>query len=150
MSAPTNIQFVPVASNAEVNYQGELSWINPTIVDFTQIIIQGNGKTIVSQQSTGNKIQVNGLDRGITYTAYLRNSAKGGILSNVATLQFVLAIDSKYYGDIYANNGYFKGTVYANNIVGDVYNKMSGGISYVNLSDDYGSGFHGHRARVNT
>jgi len=139
--APTNVQFVPVASNAEVNYQGELSWVNPTTVDFTQIIIQGNGKTVVSQQSTETKIQINGLDRGVTYTAYLRNSAKAGILSNVATLQFVLAIDSKYYGDIYANNGYFKGVIYANNIVGDVYNKMAGSIPYVNVSDEYGSGF---------
>lgn len=139
--APTNINWLPVASNAEVNYQGVLSWTNPTDVDFTQVIIQGDGKTIVSMQSSETSIRVNGLDRGIVYTAYLRNSAKGGILSNISTLQFSLAIDSKYYGDIYAMNGWFKGTVYANNIVGDVYNKMSGGIPYVNVPDTYGSGF---------
>lgn len=127
--APTNVQWIPVADDAELNYQGVVSWVNPSTVDFTQVIIQGNGRTIVSKNSTSQSIQVNGLDKGTTYTVYLRNSAKGGILSNIATLQFTLTIDSKYYGDIYARNGYFMGTVYANNIVGDIYNKMSGGLS---------------------
>jgi hypothetical protein len=139
VSAPSNVQWVPVAENAEVNYQGELSWVNPSTVDYTQVTIYGNGKTVVSQQSLVPKIQVNGLDRGVQYTAYLRNSAKGGLLSSITTLQFTLTIDSKYYGDIYANNGYFKGTVYANNMVGDIYNKMSGGIAGVNPGN--GSGF---------
>lgn len=135
VGTPNNIAFTPVASDAVLNYQGELSWVNPTLVDFTQVIIQGAGKTVVSQNSRTNRIQVNGLDKGVTYTAYLRNSAKGGILSGIGSLQFTLALDSKYYGDIYANNGYFKGTIYANNIVGDIYNKASGGISVVNPTD---------------
>lgn len=132
VSAPTNVQFVPVAADAILNYQGVLSWVNPGAVDFTQVIIQGNGKTVVSLNSKANSIQVNGLDKGVTYTAYLRNSGKGGILSNIASLQFQLAIDSKYLGDIYANNGYFAGTVYANRIEGDLYNRQSGGLSKVN------------------
>lgn len=128
VATPTNLVFTPVGENEEVNWQGVLSWVNPTPVIYNQVIIYSGDRTLFSQQVNGTQVQVNGLSKGQTYIAQVRGVSKENIQSGIAQLQFTQPTESKYYGDIYAQNGYFLGTIYANNIVGDIYNKMSGGI----------------------
>ncbi len=116
---PTNLSFTPVATNDETNYQGILSWTNPSVVNYNQVVVRNNAGVIYSNAITGNSVRLNGLAQG-SYTATVRAVAVNGQLSSVSSLAFTIAVNPKYAGDIYANNGYFKGTIYAGNIVGTI------------------------------